>query len=318
MGRCPLIEVQGLTKLYEGRPAIVDLTFSVPRGQVLGLLGPAGAGKTTLLRILTGGVSATAGTARVAGGDALAQSREARRRVGYLAQATPLYDDMRVTAYLETMCRLRGVPPPARRSRVDGTLELCGLADRRGEIIGHLPMDGRQRLGLAQALVHDPEVLILDEPVAGLDEAQATAARRLVGDLGRSRTVVLASHRLSDVGATCGRILILERGRLVADDTPADLARRFGQRRGLEVVALVRGDPAEVERHLLRIDGAAEVALTDLADGRHRVTVTGDREDLQDAVARTIVQGGFRLEELSSRETTAPGVPRDLAMEDAS
>jgi ABC-2 type transport system ATP-binding protein len=300
---------------YGGRPAIVDLTFSVPRGQVLGLLGPAGAGKTTLLRVLVGSVNPTSGTATVAGHDVFAQSRDARRRLGYVAQTTPLYDEMRVRASVETMCRLRGVRPSIRRSRVDGVLALCGLADLRDEIIGRLSRDGRQRLGLAQAVVHDPDVLILDAPTAGLDPAQAAAARRLVAELGRSRTVVLASHLLSDVGATCDRVLILERGRLVADDTPADLARRFGQRRGLEVTAVVRGDAAEVERQLRRIDGAVEVALTDLGDGRHRATVTGDPEDLQDAVARTIVQEGFRLEELSSRETTAPDALRDVVQD---
>ncbi|HEY4025430.1 MAG TPA: ABC transporter ATP-binding protein [Candidatus Dormibacteraeota bacterium] len=312
-----MIDVKGLTRHYEGRPVIADLTFSVPRGQVLGLLGASGAGKSTTLRILTGYLGATSGTASVADRDVVAQSREARRRLGYAPQTVALYPEMRVASYLDAMCRLRGVRPGVRRFRVDQALATCGLADRRREIIGRLPGIARRRLGLAQAVVHDPEVLLLDDPAAGLDAEQAGETRDLVAELGRQRTVVLASRALADASAVCDRALVLRQGRVVADDAPAELGRRLGQGQR-EVVALVRGDPAGVERHVRSIDGAAKVALADLGDGDHRLTVTGDREDLQDAVARVIVEHGFRLKELSSRAARSDDALLDLLTEDSS
>src|SRR5437588_6298866 len=172
MGRCPLIQVQGLTKYYDDRPAVVDVTFSVPRGQVLGFLGPNGAGKSTTMRILTGYISATSGTASIAGHDVFDNSLEVRRRIGYLPELAPLYNEMRVEAYLEMMCGLRGVRPDRRSRRIDYVIEVCGLVERRFDIIGRLSKGLRQRVGLAQAVVHDPEVLILDEPTVGLDPAQ--------------------------------------------------------------------------------------------------------------------------------------------------
>jgi gliding motility-associated transport system ATP-binding protein len=302
MGRCPLIEVQGLTKHYEGRSAIVDLTFSVPRGEVLGLLGPDGAGKSTTLRIISGCLSPTAGTATVAGCDVVTRSREARRRLGYLAQGAPLHGDLRVASHLDTVCRLHGIRRSERRSRVDETLAACGLGDLRREIVGRLSPDSRRRLGLALAVVHGPEVLILDEPAAELDPAAAGEMRRLLAELARGRTVVMASRDLDEVDALCDRALVLERGRRVADPSPAELANRLRRRPRREVVAVVRGERAQVERHLRRAAGVAEVTVTDLEGGRLRVVVTGDGDDLQDAAARVILQQGFRLEELSSRE----------------
>jgi ABC-2 type transport system ATP-binding protein len=312
-----LIEVQGLTKHFDGRPAIVDLTFAVPRGQVLGFLGPDGAGKSTTMRILAGCLGATSGTAAIAGYDVFEHSRELRRRVGYLPEAARLYEEMRVEPYLETMCRLRGVAPPARRARIDHALAACGLTDRRREIISGLPHELQRRVGLAQAVVHDPEVLILDEPAAGLGPAQARETRDLVSELGRRRTVVLSSHVWSEVTAHCDRVLIVRHGRLVADDTPANLARRLTARGGREVLAVVRGDPARLRRHLRRLAGVGEVTTAELGDGDHRVTVTGDGDDLQDAVARVIVQRGFKLKELSSRKPALDDVFSDLAPDEA-
>jgi ABC-2 type transport system ATP-binding protein len=317
MGRCPLIEVQGLTKCYDGRAVVADLTFSAPRGQVVGLLGPRGAGKSTTMRILAGCLDATSGTVGVAGWDVFDRSREARRRIGYLPESAPLYDEMRVQPYLHTMCRLRGVAPAVRRAGVERALDACGLGDRRREVSGRLPAALRRRVGLAQAVVHEPDVLLLDEPAAGLAPGQARETWELIGRLARGRTVVLASHVISEVNATCDRVLIIRQGRLVVDDTPANLTRRHG-RRSREVVAVVGGDADEVERRARALAGVAEVALTDLGGGDHRLTVTGDRDDLQDAVARVVVEHGFRLKELSSREAGPDDVFRDLTMEEAS
>src|SRR2546429_2183542 len=215
-----LIEVQGLTKQYDGRAAIVDVTFAVPRGQVLGFLGPNGAGKSTTMRILTGYLSATSGTASVAGYDIFEHAREARRRIGYLPETTPLYTEMRVEDYLTLMCRLPAVPPRQRRARIDYANEACGRRDTRRAIIGHLSRGLRQRVGLAQAVVHDPDVLILDEPTAGLDPRQTRETRDLIKDLGRRHTVVLSRHVLSEGQATCQRGGVIGGGRVGAGGTP--------------------------------------------------------------------------------------------------
>jgi ABC-2 type transport system ATP-binding protein len=284
MAAVPLIQVQGLTKYYGDRPAIVDVTFSVPRGQVLGFLGPNGAGKSTTMRILTGYLGATSGTASVAGYDVFDHSREVRRRVGYLPELNPLYAELRVEPYLDLMCRLRGVPPGRRRQRIDDAIEACGLPDRRHDVIARLSKGLRQRVGLAQAVVHDPDVLVLDEPTAGLDPRQTRETRDLIKGLGVRHTVILSSHVLSEVQATCQRVVIIDEGRLVADDTPQGLSRRFGTSRAQQAA-----------------EGVEQVRLTDGGDGEWRVVVEGTGRDLEDAVARAIVSSDLKLRELRTR-----------------
>ena len=313
-----MIEVQGLTKYFDERPAIVDVTFSVPRGQVLGFLGPNGAGKSTTMRILTGYLSATSGRASIAGFDVFDHSLEVRRRVGYLPELAPLYNEMRVDSYLQLMCQLRGVRPARRRERIDYVVAACGLGDRRRDVIGRLSKGLRQRVGLAQAVVHDPDVLILDEPTVGLDPAQTRETRSLIVELGRQHTVVLSSHVLPEVSATCERVVIINEGRLVADDSPQNLSRRLSQGRAQQVEALVRGDPGDLEERLGRLDGVQQVQLTSHADGEHQLVVSGDRSDLQDAVARTIVEAGMGLRELRSRVLTLEDVFLELTMDEAS
>jgi ABC-2 type transport system ATP-binding protein len=296
-----LIQVQGLTKYYGDRPAIVDVTFSVPRGQVLGFLGPNGAGKSTTMRILTGYLSATSGTASVAGYDVFDHSREVRRRVGYLPELNPLYAELRVEPYLDLMCRLRGVPPGRRRQRIDYAIEACGLLDRRQEVIARLSKGLRQRVGLAQAVVHDPDVLVLDEPTAGLDPRQTRETRDLIKGLGVRHTVVLSSHVLSEVQATCQRVVIIDEGRLVADDTPQGLSRRLGTSRSQQVEALVRGAETDVRECLEAADGVKQVRLSEAGDGEWQVVVEGTGRDLEDGVARAIVGAGLKLRELRTR-----------------
>jgi ABC-2 type transport system ATP-binding protein len=311
-----LIEVQGLTKHYDGRPAIVDVTFAVPRGQVLGFLGPNGAGKSTTMRILTGYLSATSGTASVAGYDVFEHSREVRRQIGYLPETTPLYTEMRVDDYLTLMCRLRGVAPARRRGRIDHAVEACGLKDRRRDIIGHLSRGLRQRVGLAQAVVHDPDVLILDEPTAGLDPGQTRETRDLIIELGARHTVVLSSHVLSEVSATCERVLIIREGRIVADDTPRNLTRRLGERRARAVEAVIAGDADEIERSLRRVAGVEDVILTELDDGSHRVVVVGEAETLQEDVASAVVGSpALGLRSLAPQEPSLEDVFLELTAE---
>ena len=313
-----LIEVQGLTRYYAGRPAIQDLTFSVPRGQVLGFLGPNGAGKSTTMRILTGYLGPSSGTASVAGFDLVDQSLEARRHIGYLPETTPLYTEMRVTSFLDMMCRLRGVPASRRRARVDAAVEACGLTERRHEVIGRLSRGLRQRVGLAQAIAHDPEVLILDEPTAGLDPAQTRETRELITALGRRHTVILSSHILPEVSATCERVLIINQGRLVADDTPANLARSVAGVQGAEVEMVLQGDRAEIQRRLSALPGVDEVEISPAGDGAWRVAVKASKPDMRDELARAAVEAGFGLRELQARTLSLEDVFMHLTTEEPS
>jgi ABC-2 type transport system ATP-binding protein len=296
MGRCPLIEAQGLTKRCGGRAAVADLTFTARSGEVLGLLGLEGAGKSTTLRLLAGGLLPDSGTATVAGYDAA--SREARRRVGCVAQGAPVFDDMRVESYLAAMARLRGVRP---RPGVDLALEACGLtACRRSAIAALSPVD-RRRVAVAGAVVHEPAVLLLDEPSAGLGPDAADEVRALVALVLRGRTAVLAGRDRSGLGA-CDRVLVLRAGALVGDEAPAALDDRPARRR---VTAVVGGDRAEIERRARALEGVTDVKLSAMGGGDHRLTVSGDREDLQDAVARMVIGAGLALKELHlARERT--------------
>jgi ABC-2 type transport system ATP-binding protein len=311
-----LIEVQGLTRYYADRPAIQDLTFSVPRGQVLGFLGPNGAGKSTTMRILTGYLGPSAGAATVAGFDLVDHSLEARRHIGYLPETTPLYKEMRVAGFLHMLCRLRGVPAAKRRARVDAAIEACGLSDRRNEVIGRLSRGLRQRVGLAQAIVHDPEVLILDEPTAGLDPAQTRETRELITRLGRDHTVVLSSHILPEVSATCDRVLIINHGRLVADDTPANLARSVAGAEGVEIEMVLQGDRGEIERRMGAVPGVEKVAISPAGEGDWRVVVKAAKADLRDELARAALEAGFGLRQLQARTLSLEDVFMHLTTEE--
>ena len=227
MCRCRVIEVEGLTRRDGGRPAIADLTFSVPEGQVVALLGPAGAGKTTAARMLAGCLEPSSGRASVGGFDLARQPREARRQIGYLPQATAVHRDMRVAGALEMTCRLRGVNPRRRPALVGRALEVCGLGGLRGELIGRLSAGFRRRVGLAQAVVHEPAAVILDEPAAGLDPVQSREVWALLRELGQQGAVVVASRQPAEVLASCQRVLLVREGRIVADATPAGLRRRL-------------------------------------------------------------------------------------------
>jgi ABC-2 type transport system ATP-binding protein len=305
-----LIEVQGLTKFYGERPAIQDVTFSVPKGQVLGFLGPNGAGKSTTMRILTGFLSMSSGKATIAGFDVFSHSLEARRRIGYLPETNPLYNEMRVAGFLDLMCRLRSVAPSKRRARIEHAIDVCGLKDRRSEIIARLSKGLRQRVGLAQAIVHDPEVVILDEPTAGLDPAQTRETRNLIKELGREHTVILSSHILPEVAATCERVLIINQGRLVADDTPQRLTERFGRSHGQEVEMVLLGDldAEEVEEKLREVEGVDEVAVSSAGEGLWEVVVNGHSVGLREELTRAAVAAGLGVREVQAHKLTLEDV----------
>ena len=314
-----MIEVQGLTRFYDRRPAIQDVTFSVPKGQVLGFLGPNGAGKSTTMRILAGFLGMSAGTASVDGFDVFKYSLEVRRRIGYLPETNPLYNEMRVTGFLDLMCRLRGVPPSKRRGRVEHAIDACGLEDRRDEIIGRLSKGLRQRVGLAQAIVHDPPVLILDEPTAGLDVAQAQKTRTVDKELGRQHTVILSSHILPEVAATCERVLIINEGRIVADDTPQRLSDRLGRDQGQEIEMLLRGQGGadQIEAKLRQVAGVDEVVVSAEGDEVWRVVVSGVPA-LREELTRVAVEAGLGVREVHARRPTLEDVFLSLTADDES
>jgi ABC-2 type transport system ATP-binding protein len=267
------------------------------------------------MRILCGYLGATSGTAAVAGYDVFERSLEVRRRVGYLPETTPLYNEMRVDGYLQTMCRLRGVPPRRRRERVDYALQACGLTERRRDVIGRLSKGLRQRVGLAQAVVHDPEVLILDEPTSGLDPAQTRETRQLIADLGRQHTVVLSSHILPEVSATCERVIIISQGRLVADDTPDNLGRRLSRGKGLEVELVLRAESAEADARLRTVKGVQRIEVRPLPGGECLAVVAADT-DLREQLARAAVAAKFGLRELRSRTLSLEDIFLQLTTEE--
>ncbi len=287
-----MIQVEGLTKYYGARLAIRDLTFHARRGEVLGFLGPNGAGKTTTMRILTGYMPPTSGTARVAGFDVLEESLEVRRRIGYLPETVPLYPEMTVREYLTFMGSLRrvaGLP-----QRIEEVLYEVGLQDRADSFIGSLSKGMRQRVGLAQALLHQPEVLILDEPTIGLDPAQVVEVRNLIDQIGRERTVLLSTHILSEAQQICDRVLIINRGSIVAEDTPENLqAQLLGAERVVvraraersALADLVRALPEVLSVRELEEDGAVEVAAPREAD-------------ISPRLARAVLEAGHDLLEL--------------------
>jgi len=257
-----MIHVERLTKDYGsgGRHAVDGISFDVRAGEVLGFLGPNGAGKTTTMKILTSFLAPTSGRAEVAGHDVYTDSLTVRRHIGYLPEDTPLYKDMTVLEYLDFICDMRDVHKDHRRSRLKRVVEQCGIGDRLGALIGELSKGFRQRVGLAQAIIHEPEVLILDEPTSGLDPNQIAEIRGVIKAIGQEKTVIFSTHILGEVQATCSRILIIADGKLVADGTPDELARKSSGAASLVLeIGGPRGNDTDPLALLRRIDGIEEV-----------------------------------------------------------
>jgi ABC-2 type transport system ATP-binding protein len=254
-----MIEVENLTKYYGDLAAIKDVSFTVEQGEVLGFLGPNGAGKTTTMRILAGFIPPSSGTARVAGYDVFKDSLEVRRRIGYLPETIPLYPEMTVRSYLDFMATIRGVKE--RRKRLEEVMATCHIEEVADEAIGKLSKGYQQRVGLAQALVHNPDVLILDEPTIGLDPKQIIEVRELIKELGKERTIILSTHILSEAQQVCGRVLIINEGRIVAEGTPESLTAllKGGERIYIE---LARPSP-DVKEELMGIEGVKSVEAKD-------------------------------------------------------
>ncbi len=286
-----MIQVNGLTKDYGARRAIDDLTFDAEQGEIVGFLGPNGAGKTTTMRILTGYMPPTDGTATVAGYDIVEESLEVRKRVGYLPETVPLYTDMTALEYLKFMADLRKIPESEERAYE--TLERVNLADRANSYIGNFSKGMRQRVGLAQALIHRPEVLILDEPTIGLDPAQVVEMRSVIKEIGKDRTVLLSTHILSEAQQICDRVLIINKGKIVAEDTPENLQSRLvGSQR---VVLRVRGETDELAAKVGKVKGTRDVEAK--PDGSVEFEFSAG-QDVRPQVAKAVIQAGFDLLEM--------------------
>ena len=298
MNPTPVIEVENLTKRYPGRTAISGLTFTVGQGEIVGLLGPNGAGKSTTMRILSCYLPASSGTARIAGFDVFTESEQVRRRLGYLPEHNPLHLDMRVREYLKFRARLKGLSIGRSRERVDHVIQQCGLADVSRKIIGQLSKGYRQRVGLADALVHEPDLIILDEPTIGLDPHQIRSVRQLIKDLGKSHTILISTHILPEVEMTCSRVLILHEGRIVAADTPANLQHSIST--GDQVVAEIAA-PLEALRHAW--ENVPEIQHFDIApsDGDYFRCVLTPRPgvDLRPQVFALTMENKWLLRELT-------------------
>ncbi|MGD0308387.1 MAG: ATP-binding cassette domain-containing protein [Acidobacteriota bacterium] len=293
-----MIEVDHLTKVFSGRKAVDGISFTVQKGEILGFLGPNGAGKTTTMRILTCYMPATDGTARVAGYDVFEESLEVRRRIGYLPESPPLYPEMSVESYLHFVAKIKGAPSAQRQSMVDDSMRKCAVEDVRHRIISKLSKGYKQRVGLAQALLNNPEVLILDEPTIGLDPKQISEVRALIKSLAGNHTVILSTHILPEVSMTCDRVVIINKGKVVAMDTPSGLTN---QMKGAEKIAVTIDGPKDaVVDTITGIHGVLSVKPEDGANGGpyNYIVECKLETDLRSVLAKEIVSQGWGLLEL--------------------
>jgi ABC-2 type transport system ATP-binding protein len=312
-----LIEVQDLTKAFDGVTAVDHVSFNVQKGEILGFLGPNGAGKTTTMRILTGYMPATSGTARVAGFDVANESLDVRRHIGYLPEAPPLYLDMTVQSYLDFVARIKNVPADKRWARVTDAIEKTSLGERRYELIKRLSRGYKQRVGIAQALVHDPDVIILDEPTVGLDPKQIIEVRHLIKSLAGNHTIILSTHILPEVSMTCDRVVIINKGRIAAVDTPSNLALQL--KGGLKIRVEVEAPEGALKEMLQKIPGTVRVEFETVPSDGHRVAVveTAEGKDLRSEIAAGIVGKGWPLYELRGVSRSLEDIFLELTTDDA-
>ncbi len=307
-----MIQADGLTKYYAQHPAIVDVSFQVKEGEIVAFLGPNGAGKTTTMRILTGYMPATFGNARVAGFNLAEESLSARRHIGYMPEAVALYPDMRIYQYLSYCGRLQGMGKAELAQRMEYVIDRCGLSERAGSIIGTLSLGFRQRVGLAQAMLHDPPVLILDEPTVGLDPNQIVEVRNLIKSLAGDHTVLLSTHILPEAQMTCERVIIINEGEIVAEGSPQALTAQLRQAETLLVV--VRDDDGTVVRQIKNIPEVVDVRSGEQRGSYYIETEVGS--DLRADISEFIVSRGWGLLELRPVEMSLEDVFRELTTEE--
>lgn len=299
-----MIKVEGLTKRYARTVAVDNISFEVEKGQIVGFLGPNGAGKTTTMRVLTCFLPPTSGRATVAGFDVLENPMEVKKRIGYLPETPPLYPEMEVVEYLKFVGRLKGIASRELMPRVEEVMKRCAVADVSSKLISKLSKGYRQRVGLAQAIIHNPDVLILDEPTSGLDPKQIIETRELINSLAGDHTIILSTHILSEVEHSCERVIIISQGKLAAIDSVANLTNRL---RGSEAVSLEleaaggRPNPSEVQQRLETVSGVSRVMMKDSRNGRLVFEIESlQGRQIRSDLARTVVNAGWNLNELKS------------------
>jgi ABC-2 type transport system ATP-binding protein len=294
-----MIEVDRLSKRFGSIHAVRGISFEIGRGEIVGLLGPNGAGKTTTMRILTTYLAPTSGKAVLAGHDVLDQPLEVRRKVGYLPENVPLYGEMRVREFLRFRARLKDVPRSQERRAIGEVVGRCRLTDVENRIIGQLSRGYRQRVGLAEAMLHDPEILILDEPTSGLDPIQIREVRDLISELGERHTILLSTHILPEVEAVCGRVIIIASGRIAVDDSLANLQKRA------DITVEARGPADAIRSAIGTIDGVDRVTLAGSESGICRFEIhTRDNRDVREAIGQKVISGGWPLRRLDLRRGT--------------
>ncbi len=291
-----MIEVKGVTKKFGQVTAVDNISFEVRRGEIVGFLGPNGAGKTTTMRILSCFMPPTEGTAEVAGYDILKDPLAIKRRIGYLPESPPLYPELTVLDYLKFVSRIKGLSGQLIPDRLDAVIETCAIGDVLDQLTGKLSKGYRQRVGLAQALVHDPEVLILDEPTAGLDPEQIIETRKLIKALAGQHTVILSTHNLPEVSMTCERVIIINRGRVVAEDTPQELTARL---QGSQILSMTADGPQEAVRRLISSLSGVVLDVQSDDNGVHTFQIeTARGQDIRRELAPSVIQDGHGLLEL--------------------
>ena len=301
-----MIKVENLSKRYAGVTAINNISFEVGKGEIVGFLGPNGAGKSTTMRILSSYMPATSGTASIAGYDVFENSLQARAHIGYMPENVPLYADMRVTEYLNYRAALKGVKGRRIRERVGDVKELCNLKDVENKVIGTLSKGYRQRVGLADALVHDPDLLILDEPTIGLDPNQIRQVRELIKNLGKRHTILLSTHILPEVEMTCSRVIIINKGRIEASDTPQNLLRQLRTAGGVRLEAKTGVDNGIAE--LTKITGVKDVTAEKDGEWSTFLLRVEANSDLREEIYRLSVDRRWTVRELSRRKATLEDV----------
>jgi ABC-2 type transport system ATP-binding protein len=302
-----MIEVTGLKKKFGHTRALQGIDFQVRDREVVGFLGPNGAGKTTTMRILTGFFQADEGQAVVAGLDVSQHSYTVRQKIGYLPENNPLWEDLEVTESLRFHAQLRRIPKKRIQNQLESVISRCGLSQVVGRKISELSKGFRQRLGLAQAMIHDPEILILDEPTSGLDPHQIIEIRNLIREIGKEKTVLLSSHILPEVEVTCGRIIILHQGKTVASGTPAELASKAKERKGYEVK--IRGNLEEIKKGFLASIPLADLSVEGSTDSVHTLRLNSpSEEDLGEKIFKIASDRGFALTELKKEESSLEDV----------
>lgn len=303
-----MIKVNNITKRFGATIAVDNISFEVNRGEVLGFLGPNAAGKTTTMRVLTCYMSPDEGSATLAGYDIIEDSLEVRKQVGYLPESAPLYLEMGVLEYLAYIAEVRGIPSRERSSRVKKMVEVCGLEQVVKKDLGELSRGYRQRVCLAQTMIHDPEILVLDEPTSGLDPSQIIEIRGLIKEIGREKTVILSTHILPEVSATCSRVLIINEGRLVASGTTEELAERA--QGGVTIYAKIRGPQGEIEEKLSRLEGLHSFRKTaQEGEDLHRFCLeTKEQTDPSEEIFRMVKDSGWSLSELRREEASLEDV----------